>query len=101
MNAAETCSLGPRSRQGGARGAAMAGAGAVLSGCRPGPDITVAGSYFPSWMGCLVLGVLGTMLFWQFFTRTGLDPYLGPRVLVYPGLVILITLVLWLSVFRG
>jgi hypothetical protein len=41
------------------------------------------------------------MLFWQIFTRTGLDPYLGPRVLVYPGLVILITLVLWLSVFRG
>jgi hypothetical protein len=52
-------------------------------------------------MGCLVLGVLGTVLLWQLFTRTGLDPYLGPRVLVYPGLVILITLVLWLSVFRG
>ena len=79
----------------------MAVAVTVLSGCQPGPDITVAGSYFPSWMFCLVVGVLGTMLFWQLFTRTGLDPYLGPRVLVYPGLVILITLAVWLSVFRG
>jgi len=48
-----------------------------------------------------VLGVIGTMLCWRFFTRTGLDPYLGPRALVYPSLVILLTLVIWLSVFRG
>ena len=60
----------------------------------------MAGSYFPSWMAALVVGVLGTILCWQLFTRTGLDPYLGPRVLVYSGLVILITLVV-LSVLRG
>jgi YtcA family len=81
--------------------ALMAAATAVLPGCRPGPDITVAGSYFPSWMAALVLGILGTILFWQLFTRTGLDPYLAPRVLVYAGLVILLTLVIWMSVFRG
>jgi hypothetical protein len=51
-------------------------------------------------MAALVVGVLGTILCWQLFTRTGLDPYLGPRVLVYSGLVILITLVV-LSVLRG
>jgi hypothetical protein len=79
----------------------MAAAGIALSGCRPAPDITVAGSYFPSWMACLVLGILGAIVFWKIFTRTGLDPYLGPRLLVYPGLVILITLVVWMSVFRG
>ena len=63
----------------------VAVAGLALPGCRPGPDITVAGSYFPSWMAALVLGVIGTMLCWRFFTRTGLDPYLGPRALVYPS----------------
>lgn len=73
----------------------------LLSGCRPGPDVTVAGSYFPSWMMSLVLGVLGTILFWRLFTRLGIDPYLGPRVLVYIALVILLTLVIWQSVFRG
>jgi len=73
----------------------------VLSGCRLGPDVAVVGSYFPSWMVALVLGVLGTIVFWQLFTRIGIDPYLGPRVLVYAGLVLLITLALWLGVFRG
>jgi len=80
---------------------AMAAAGcALLPGCRPGPDVTVACSYFPSWMASLVVGVFATMLCWKLFTRTGLDPYLGPRVLVYPALVILITLILW-GMFRG
>jgi hypothetical protein len=81
--------------------AVMVVVGAVLSGCRLDPDITVAGSYFPSWMLALVIGVLGTVLFWQLFTRLGIDPYLGPRPLVYGALVLAITLVLWLSVFRG
>ena len=76
-------------------------AGAALSGCRPGPDVAVAGSYFPSWMLALVIGVLGTTLLWQLFTRLGIDPYLGPRPLVYAGLILIITLTLWLGVFRG
>ncbi|HXJ82738.1 MAG TPA: YtcA family lipoprotein [Candidatus Methylomirabilis sp.] len=92
--------FGSCSRGGGFRGTLMM-ASVVLSGCRPGPDLIVAGSYFPSWMLALVLGVLGTILFWQLFTRIGIDPYLGPRPLVYAGLVLFITLVLWLGVFRG
>ena len=83
------------------RCALVAMGGAALSGCRPGPDITVAGSYFPSWMLALVIGVIGTILFWQLFTRIGIDPYLGPRPLVYAGLILIITLTLWLGVFRG
>jgi hypothetical protein len=85
----------------GLRGALTATAGVLLSGCRPGPDITVAGSYFPSWMASLVLGILGTMLCWRLFTRLGIDPYLGPRAVVYVALAILITLVIWQGVFRG
>ena len=92
---------GSSSRGRRARAAAIAVAAAVVSGCQPGPDVTVAGSYFPSWMLALVVGVLGTMLCWQLFTRIGIDPYLGPRPLVYTGLVLIITLTLWLGVFRG
>src|SRR5262245_13317808 len=101
MSVAFTRSLRSLSRCGRARGVMMAVAGTGLAGCRPRPDITVAGSYFPSWMAALVLGVLGTILFWRLFTRTGLDPYLGPRVLVYAGLVVLLTVVIWMTVFRG
>jgi len=84
-----------------ARRAVTAMTAVVLSGCRPGPDITLAGSYFPSWMAALVIAVVGTILFWQLFKRIGIDPYLGPRPLVYGGLVLFITLVLWMGVFRG
>ena len=93
-------SLGLATRRGGVRGTLMV-AGVVLSGCRPGPDVIVAGSYFPSWMLALVIGVLATILFWQLFTRIGIDPYLWPRPLVYAGLVLIVTLTLWLGVFHG
>ena len=98
MTVASTRSFRSRPR---ARGAVTVVAGAALSGCRLDPDITVAGSYFPSWMLALVIGVLVTMLCWQLFTRTGIDPYLGPRPLVYAALVLTITLALWLGMFRG
>jgi preprotein translocase subunit Sec61beta len=41
------------------------------------------------------------MLCWRLFTRLGIDPYLGPRAVVYVALAILITLVIWQGVFRG
>src|SRR5262247_1965223 len=88
-------------RAGRVRATAISMTGAALSGCRPGPDITLAGSYFPSWMLALVLGVLVTIVCWQLFTRIGIDPYLWPRPLVYAGLILIITLTLWLGVFRG
>jgi hypothetical protein len=52
-------------------------------------------------MLALVIGVLGTIVLWQLFTRIGIDPYLGPRPPVYAGLILIITLTLWLAVFRG
>jgi len=52
-------------------------------------------------MAALVVGVIGTAVAWQLFTRLGIDPYLGPRTLVYAGLVILITVVVWLGILRG
>jgi hypothetical protein len=99
-------SLASRSPGSSARGARAGGAvgcavGAAVSGCRPGPDITVAGSYFPSWMLALVIGILATVACWQLFTYIGIDPYLRPRPLVYAGLILIVTLVLWLGVFRG
>ena len=92
---------GSRSREQRVRVATIVAAGAAVPGCRPGPDITVAGSYFPSWMLALVLGVLVTIVCWQLFTRIGIDPYLWPRPLVYAGLILIVTLTLWLGVFRG
>jgi len=52
-------------------------------------------------MLALVIGVLATLVCWQIFTRIGIDAYLWPRPLVYAGLILIITLLLWLGVFRG
>ena len=65
-----------------------------------GPKINVIGSFFPSWMLCALIGILAALLGRRLFIRTGLDPYVGPRVLVYSCLGLLVTLVLWVTLFR-
>lgn len=65
-----------------------------------GPQINVAGSFFPSWMLCASIGIVLTIVARRLFVRAGIDPYLGPRALVYPSLALLVTLALWVAVFR-
>jgi len=63
-----------------------------------GPQINVIGSFFPSWMLCAAIGVVIAVIARQLFLRV--DPYLGPRALVYPSLALLVTLALWVTWFR-
>jgi YtcA family len=65
-----------------------------------GPQINLIGSFFPSWMLCALVGIVVTFVARALFVRSGIDPYVGPRALVYPSLALLVTLVLWLSFFR-
>ena len=66
-----------------------------------GPTINIIGSFFPSWMLCAAIGIVAAWLGRRLFIRTGLDPYVGPPVLVYSSLGVLVTLVLWVAFFRG
>jgi len=66
-----------------------------------GPYINIIGSFFPSWMLCALIGIVTALFGRWLFVRSGLDPYLGPRRLVYSSLAILVTLVLWVAFFRG
>jgi len=66
-----------------------------------GPQINVIGSFFPSWMLCAAIGIVVAVLARVLFVRAGVDPYLVPRALVYPSLALLVTLVLWVTLFRG
>jgi len=65
------------------------------------PKLNIVGSFFPSWMLCALIGVATALLGRWFFIRSGLDPYIGPRALVYSSLAVLVTLVLWVTLFRG
>ena len=66
-----------------------------------GPYINVIGSFFPSWMLCALIGIVTALFGRWLFVRTGLDPYVGPPMIIYPSLAILVTLVLWVFLFRG
>ena len=65
-----------------------------------GPQLNVVGSFFPSWMLCASIGIVSALLARRVFVRVGIDPYVGPRALVYPSLALLVTLVLWVAFFR-
>jgi hypothetical protein len=65
-----------------------------------GPQLNVVGSFFPSWMLCASIGVVVALLARRFLVGVGIDPYVGPRALVYPSLALLVTLVLWVAFFR-
>jgi YtcA-like protein len=66
-----------------------------------GPQINILGSFFPSWMLCGLIGIVAALLMRRLLVHTEIDPYVGPRALVYPSLAVLVTLVLWVAVFRA
>ena len=73
----------------------------LLTGCRGVPSINVLGSFFPAWMLCIGLGVVGVLGLRQIFIKLEIEAHLGPRQLVYFCLWMLITLAFWLLFFRS
>lgn len=72
-------------------------AGQFTTGCEP--VLNFYGSYFPAWAVSLVIGiVLASLLRWL-FAVTRLEPHLGPLLLVYPALGLLLTCLSWLLLF--
>jgi hypothetical protein len=80
-------------------GALVLGSSAFLgAGCDPVFD--VGGSFFPSWMVCLLAGALLATGLRLVLARIGVEPYLGPLPLVYGCLAALLTMGTWLVFFR-
>ena len=65
-----------------------------------GPQLNVVGSFFPSWMLCASIGIVAALVARRLLVRTGIDPFIAPRGLVYASLALLVTLVLWVAFFR-
>ena len=73
----------------------------LLTGCRGAPSINVLGSFFPGWMFCMAIGVVGSLLLRLVFVKTNIDAHLPMRTPVYICLWVLITLLSWLLFFRN
>jgi len=71
----------------------------VAAGCDP--ILNVQGSFFPAWMASMVIGIALTVAARYFFVGVRVEPDLGPLVLIYPSLGLLLTLLTWLVLYRA
>jgi YtcA family len=70
-----------------------------LMGCSRNPNVEIVGSYFPGWMLALALGVVLTLTTNSLLRRQGMDCAIGHPAIIYPGMVVLFTCLLWLCFF--
>ncbi len=70
-----------------------------LGGCRRAPSLSIAGSFFPVWMFCFVLGIIVATVARVLLLRTGLDQDIKPAVLIYPCIAASCSLTIWLIFF--
>jgi len=69
------------------------------AGCNRNPNVEIAGSYFPGWMISLVLGVALSFAAHSLLRRYRLSYVVGHPAIIYPGMVVLFTCLLWLCFF--
>jgi hypothetical protein len=86
---------GPKRAIGAAALAAM-----LTSGCVNSPSLGVLGAYFPDWLFCIVAGVVLTVVVYLLLKRLQADHLIGPSAVVYPTLVTLLSLAVWLMLFQ-
>ena len=69
----------------------------LMTGCGRAPSFDILGSFFPSWLVCLVVAILLTAV-----SRALLSRYVEIvwPVLVYPSLTAIFSFALWLAMFR-
>jgi hypothetical protein len=78
---------------------------ALLAGCgglaNHSPTIDVIGSYFPAWMVCIFAGIGLTLIARCILIALGLNAHIRPAAIVYPCLMLLFTMTVWLLFYRN
>lgn len=69
----------------------------TLAGCDP--VVNIAGANFPAWLLCAIVGAILAAMFRPVFAATRVEPYLGPQLLIYPCLGILLACLTYLILF--
>jgi YtcA family len=77
------------------------GAALVLCAAACDPVLNVGGSFFPAWMVAMLVGVALTVAVRLVFVVAGLEPHLGPPILIYTSLGLLLTVATWLVLYRA
>ena len=70
-----------------------------LAGCRLSPTFNILGSFFPSWLICLLTGIIVAAIANRLFARFALDKEILWPVVVYPCIALLFACTIWLIFF--
>ena len=68
----------------------------VLTACSASPSRNILGSYFPTWMICALLGLVGVVILRVVLGKVGIDAALPMPVVVYLCTWLAVTLAIWL-----
>ena len=69
----------------------------VLAACDP--VVNIAGANFPAWLLCAIVGAVFAAAFRPVFAASGIEPHLGPLLLIYPCLAVLLGCAVYLIFF--
>jgi hypothetical protein len=70
----------------------------VLNACDP--VVNIAGANFPAWLLCAIVGAIVAAGFRVLFATSGIERYLGPLLLIYPCLAVLLACAIYLIFFN-
>jgi hypothetical protein len=70
----------------------------LMTGCDP--TINLYGTFIPAWLICMAAGTAGAVALRYVFAALKLEPHLGPLILVYPCLVVLLSCLIWAIFFK-
>jgi hypothetical protein len=78
--------------------AALALAALALAACDP--VVNIAGANFPAWLLCAIVGALLAVAFREVFAASRIETHLGPLLLIYPCLALLLGCLIYLIFFN-
>lgn len=68
----------------------------LLSGCSSAPSRSILGSYFPSWMICVLVAICLTIVVRVVLAKVGVDDELPAPIVVYLAFTLAFSFALWL-----
>jgi len=69
---------------------------ALLSGCSSAPSRSILGSYFPSWMICVLVAMGLTIVVRVVLAKVGIEDELPAPIVVYLAVTLTFSFALWL-----
>ena len=73
----------------------------LLGGCAHSPTVDVLGSYFPAWMLCIIVGLVGTLIVRLLLIGFGIYTHLRLKPVLASCTAIFFTLAVWLVFFKN